>query len=122
MTTLPNPWVFSSAETSAGAAAVTELLPPGAAAANYSPEPFSEYAARRSMPIVSPPIETPKEQPGEWPRGFDPERFVGELEQPPLFLRGPRPSLFLREPQPPLSRKPSASFLQALFDLAGPER
>lgn len=76
------------------------------------PEPFSEYARRRSMPIVSPPIAAPVEPDREWPRGFDPEDFLARIEPVPLFLR--------KQYLP--ARAVAPSLIRALFDLAGPER
>lgn len=115
MTALPNPWIFNSAEATADTAVAADLLPPGATAVTYQPEPFSEYVRRRSMPIVSPPRDKPIEDNGEWPRGFDPDHFMEVIEPLPMFLQPDHH----REA---MTRKPKETLLQALFDLAGPER
>jgi len=109
MTELPNPWIINSAElpTPADTAVVSELSPPGATAVPYSPEPFSEYAMRRCSEIVSPSIEPKHEEPREWPRGFDPERFVCDIA-------GGTPHR--------VTRKASPALLRVLFELAGAER
>lgn len=116
-TTLPNPFEFNPAETAADTAvASTDLLPPGGATAvTYQPEPFLDYARRRSMLIVSPPRETLGHVDDEWPRGFDPHRFMEVIEPPPIFLQR-------RPHREAMDRKPHPALLQALFDLAGPER
>jgi hypothetical protein len=76
----------------------------------YIPERFSDYARRRSMPIVSPPL--PKV-----------ERNIDDLA---LSAVGAALNLHPRDlnldPPPLFLRKPSPAFLRSLFQLAGISR
>lgn len=108
MNALPNP--FDTAATPVAvveAAASPSLAGKDDAAADYTPEPFSEYARRRCMPIISPPLPKPERDIDSialtavskalnlHPRDLD-------LDPPPLFLRSP-----------------SQAFIRALFSIAG---
>lgn len=104
MNALPNPWVSHPTECASDKATVS-----------IEPETFLEYAQRRSMPLVSPPMAQSEAPQGEWPRGFDPEAFLAYIEPRPVFLDVPKYQ------QPP-ARRVKSSLLRALMDLAGPER
>jgi hypothetical protein len=68
-----------------------------------APEPFSEYARRRSLPIVSPPMPYHAIQ--------DRNRFEPDIDAMYDYNVPPEPPLFLRNPRP--------AFLRALFQLGG---
>ncbi len=73
----------------------------------YILEPFSEYASRRCKDKISPPL---------------PERNVDELVNfDALYaaISASHPRDLDLDPPPLFLRKPSKSFMQALFDLAG---
>lgn len=127
MNALPNPWQFTSVLSEpreqtlpTETPAVTDPNPQSGdvtaafsdddciaelvgTAVQYSPEYFSDYARRRSMPLVSPPLQENAEL-----REFEPD-FDAMYD----FIVPPEP------PAPPaFLRKPSAAFMRALFQAA----
>lgn len=71
-------------------AAAPDLTGPPVAAVVYIPEPFSEYAERRSLPIVSPPLP---QQSREFEPDFDALYDAIVPPEPPWVRPAPRQSL-----------------------------
>ncbi|WP_291869684.1 hypothetical protein [Bradyrhizobium sp.] len=87
---LPNPFQESALEPAMAADDghwPATAHPADPVAVNYIPEPFSEYARRRSMPIVNPPLECRREFEPDFDALFD----AIAPPEPPLFLRSPSP-------------------------------